>query len=275
MPTPEPTIDAAHLGWLVPEWPAPSAVRACVTTRAGGVSEGPYASLNLAEHVGDVPDHVAENRRRLIAALHLPAMPLWLGQVHGTAAVNAVTAKPGCEGDASHADRPGAVCAALTADCLPVLLCDTGGKRVAAVHAGWRGLLGGVIENAVLALHRPGSQLLAWLGPAIGPRAFEVGEEVRAAFIAEDPAAAAEFAPSPAGRWLADIYGLARRRLARVHVEAIYGGHWCTVSDAARFYSYRRDGVTGRMASLIWLDRPEYTARLPKTARISHQAGNG
>ncbi len=264
MPTPDPTIDTSHLGWLVPEWPAPSVVRACATTRLGGVSEGPYSSLNLAEHVGDAPEHVAENRRRLIAALHLPAMPAWLRQVHGTAVVNAVGAKPYCEGDASYADRPGAVCAVLTADCLPVLLCDTGGTRVAAVHAGWRGLLGGIIENAVRTLQRPGSQLLAWLGPAIGPQAFEVGEEVRAAFITEDPAAVTAFAPSPAGRWLADIYGLARRRLARVHVEAIYGGHWCTVSDGGRFYSYRRDGVTGRMANLIWLDRPEYTARLPK-----------
>jgi len=244
------------MGWLVPEWPAPPWVRACTTTRRGGVSEGPYASLNLAEHVGDELRHVAENRRRVIEALQLPAMPAWLQQVHGMAVVNAIMAKPGCEGDGSYADRGGAVCAVLTADCLPLLLCDEGGTQVAAVHAGWRGLLNGVIENAVRALRRPGEQLLAWMGPAIGSEAFEVGDEVRNAFIAADPASAVAFRPSAAGRWLADIYGLARQRLAGVHVDNVYGDHWCTVNDAARFYSYRRDGVTGRMASLIWLDTP-------------------
>lgn len=256
MRTSDPTLDAARLSWLVPEWPAPSWVRACTTSRIGGVSVGPYAGLNLAAHVGDAPAHVAENRRRLVKALGLPAMPTWLQQVHGTAVVNIAGVKPDREGDVAYATRPGGVCAVLTADCLPMLLCDKGGTRVAAVHAGWRGLLGGVIENAVRALQSPGAQVLAWLGPAIGPGAFEVGDEVRAAFVAEDPAAAAAFIPSPAGRWLGDLYALARRRLARVHVEAVYGGHWCTVQDAARFYSYRRDGVTGRMASLVWLDSP-------------------
>lgn len=255
---PAPILDPVHLGWLVPEWPARSWVRACVTTRLGGVSEGCYAALNLADHVGDEPRHVAENRRRLHSALHLPAEPMWLQQVHGTTVVNAGAVSPGCVGDASFADRPGRVCAVLTADCLPLLLCDSAGTRVAVVHAGWRGLLGGVIERAVLALHRPGSGLLAWLGPAIGPKVFEVGEEVRAAFVTEDAAAARAFVPSSAaGHWLADIYILARLRLQRVHVNQIYGGHWCTMSDVERFYSYRRDKVTGRMASLIWLDRPD------------------
>jgi YfiH family protein len=253
---PDAALDMTHLGWLVPEWPAPRWVRACTTTRLGGVSEGMYESFNLAEHVGDDPKHVGENRRRLRKALGLPADPLWLQQVHGTAVVDAASAKPCNEADGSYALRSGPVCAVLTADCLPLLLCDSGGTRVAAVHAGWRGLLGGVVENAVRALRRPGSQLLAWLGPAIGPRVFEVGDEVRDAFIAKDPASSVAFRPSPTGRWLADIYGLARQRLARLHVDAVYGGHWCTVSDAARFYSYRRDGVTGRMASLIWLDTP-------------------
>jgi len=253
---PGPTLDIERLSWLVPEWPAPPCVRACTTTRLGGVSEGVYASLNLAEHVGDEPKHVAENRRRVLQALHLPAMPLWLQQEHGTVAADAAAAEPGCVADASYAIGRGVVCAVLTADCLPLLLCDSGGTRVAAVHAGWRGLLGGVIENAVRALQRPGSQILAWLGPAIGPNVFEVGDEVRAAFIAADAAATAAFCPSPAGRWLADIYCLARQRLTSVHVEMVYGGHWCTVSDPERFYSYRRDGVTGRMASLIWLDLP-------------------
>jgi len=251
---PKPELDGGQRGWLMPEWPAPPWVHACTTTRGGGISEGRFASLNLAEHVGDDIACVTENRRRLLEALHLPAMPSWLQQVHGTLVVDAAAVKAGCEADAGFAARPGIVCAVLTADCLPLLLCDGGGTRVAAVHAGWRGLLAGVVENGVRAMQCPGSQVLAWLGPAIGPKAFEVGEEVRNAFIAEDPQAAVAFAPSPGGRWLADIYLLARQRLARVQVTAVYGGHWCTVSDAARFYSYRRDGVTGRMASLIWLD---------------------
>jgi YfiH family protein len=252
MPDPNPEI--AQLGWLVPEWPVPPWVRACTTTRSGGISEGGYASLNLAEHVGDDPVCVTENRRRLFEALHLSAAPLWLRQMHGTTVVDAATVKPDCEADAAFVTRSGIACAVLTADCLPLLLCDSGGTRVAAVHAGWRGLLGGVIENSVRCLDCPGSRLLAWLGPAIGPGAFEVGDEVRDAFVAEDPQAAVAFRPSPAGRWLADIYELAWQRLARMHVTAVYGGHWCTVNDRERFYSYRRDGVTGRMASLIWLE---------------------
>lgn len=250
---PEPDADSAPLGWLVPEWPAPLTVRACTTTRRGGVSIGPYASLNLATHVGDQFQHVAENRRRLHQARRLPSEPLWLRQVHGTAVVDAACGAFDIEADASYTHRGGVVCAVLTADCLPVLLCDTGGTVVAAAHAGWRGLLDGVIENTVRALHRPGAQLLAWLGPAIGPGAFEVGAEVRAAFVARDPAAAEAFRPTLEGRWLADIYQLARQRLAGLHVTAVYGGRWCTVTDESRFYSYRRDGVTGRMATLIWL----------------------
>lgn len=246
--------DAVQMSWLLPEWPAPPRVRACSTTRLGGVSEGPYASLNLATHVGDDAARVLENRRRLHAALQLPSEPLWLRQVHGVAAVDAGCGKAECEADASYTGQSGVVCAVLTADCLPLLLCDVDGGVVAAAHAGWRGLLDGVIENTVRAMHRPGSRILAWLGPAIGPAAFEVGDEVRAAFVARDPRAAAAFRPTPAGRWLADIHQLARGRLSEVGVEAVYGGHWCTVSDPARFYSYRRDRVTGRMASLIWLD---------------------
>lgn len=245
---------SAALAWLAPDWPAPAQVRAYSTTRRGGVSEGPYASLNLATHVGDDPRHVAENRRRLQRALQLPAVPHWLQQVHGITAVDAAAVQRECEADASHARRRDVVCAVLTADCLPVLLCDRGGTVVAAVHAGWRGLLDGVIENTVRAMQCPGADLMAWLGPAIGPDAFEVGAEVRTAFIERDGAAAAAFRPSPAGRWLADIYELARQRLAAMRVTAVYGGHWCTVHDSVRFYSYRRDGVTGRMASLVWLD---------------------
>lgn len=254
MAMPGSDADTAPLGWLVPEWPAPLTVRACTTTRCGGVSEGPYTSLNLATHVGDKLEHVEENRRRLHEARRLPTEPLWLRQVHGTTIVNAACSVFDVKADASYSHHSGMVCAVLTADCLPVLLCDTDGTIVAAAHAGWRGLLDGVIENAVRALHRPGMQLLAWLGPAIGPDAFEVGAEVRAAFIAREAAAVGAFRPSPNGRWFADIYQLARQRLADVHVTAVYGGHWCTVTDEERFYSFRRDGVTGRMASLIWLD---------------------
>jgi polyphenol oxidase len=245
----------SELGWLAPEWPAAPAVRAWVTTRAGGVSRGPYASLNLGDHVGDDPRAVASNRARLVRTLGLPAEPLWLTQVHGTAVVAGGGCASFAEADASHAATPGVVCAVLTADCLPVLLCDRRGTRVAAVHAGWRGLRDGVVERAVQALATDGAELLAWLGPAIGPQAFEVGEEVRAGFVAHDAGAAAAFRPSPRGRWLADLCALARRRLAACGVTAIYGGHWCTYGDAQRFYSYRREGTTGRMASLIWLAR--------------------
>ncbi len=234
---------------ILPDWPAPPNVRACATTRDGGVSTGSYASLNLGDHVGDAPADVAENRARMRRELCLPTEPLWLNQVHGIAVAEG---QGGCA-DASVAFAPGAVCAVMTADCLPLLLCDRAGTRVAAVHAGWRGLLGGVVEAAVERLGVPGAELLVWLGPAIGPRAFEVGDEVRAAFVMEDAAAAAAFRPSPGGRWLADIYALARLRLTRCSITAVYGGDLCTWSDAARFYSYRRDGVTGRMASLIWL----------------------
>lgn len=234
---------------ILPDWPAPPNVHACASTRDGGVSLGPYASLNLGDHVGDDPAAVAENRARLRRALALPTEPLWLTQVHGIAVAEG---QGGCA-DASVAFGPGTVCAVMTADCLPLLLCDRTGTRVAAVHAGWRGLLAGVIEAAVARLDVSGPELLAWLGPAIGPDAFEVGEEVRTAFVAEDVAAAAAFKPSPGGRWLADLYALARLRLARCGVSAVYGGDLCTYSDAARFYSFRRDGVTGRMASLIWL----------------------
>ncbi|MCW9088263.1 MAG: peptidoglycan editing factor PgeF [Gammaproteobacteria bacterium] len=238
---------------IPPSWPAPANVHAAVTTRQGGVSRAPYDSLNLGDHVGDDPTAVAHNRLLLRESLALPSEPHWLSQVHGNCAVDAADSPSGCEADAVFSRDAGEVCAVLTADCLPVLLCDSGGSVVAAVHAGWRGLLDGVIENTVARMAGWG-EILAWLGPAIGPQAFEVGEEVRQAFINEDVATAGAFAPSPAGRWLADIYALARRRLQRAGVDAIYGGEYCTFSDPERFYSYRRDGVTGRMASLIWME---------------------
>lgn len=237
--------------WVIPHWPAPARVRAYTTTRAGGVSAGAYAALNLAAHVGDDPAAVEENRRRL--RTHLPDEPLWLTQVHGHAVVRAEDAAEGAEADAAFTRRAGRVCAVLTADCLPVLLCNDVGTVVCAVHAGWRGLAGGVIEAAVRAMNEPPPRLLAWLGPAIGPQAFEVGAEVREVFLASHAEASQAFRPSVnAGKFLADIYQLARIRLAARGVGAVYGGGFCTVSDA-RFYSYRRAARTGRFASLIWL----------------------
>jgi YfiH family protein len=235
--------------FLVPDWPAAVNVHALVTTRSGGSSIGPWQGLNLASHVGDDPAHVALNRAWLHA--QLPSEPCWLNQVHGT---DCVLARP--EGntptaDASVSAEPRQVCAVLTADCLPVLFCTQDGQRVGAAHAGWRGLLSGVLESAVLSLETPASQIMAWFGPAIGPQAFEVGDEVRAAFVTRDTKASSAFVVHN-DKWLADIYTLARLRLQAIGVHAVYGGDLCTVSDAERFYSYRRDGATGRMASLIW-----------------------
>ncbi|MEQ6341317.1 MAG: peptidoglycan editing factor PgeF [Gammaproteobacteria bacterium] len=239
---------------LVPDWPAPPRVRAFTTTRQGGVSPAPYASLNLGGHVGDAPQAVAANRTQVVRQLGLPGMPLWLNQVHGITVVDAAHAAPGCAADASFTREPGVVCAVLTADCLPLLLCDKAGSTVAAVHAGWRGLAAGVIEVTLAAMQVPPEDLMVWLGPAIGPHAFEVGSEVREAFTSHDSAAAEAFHPSSAGCWLADIYQLARQRLARQGVTAVYGGERCTYTEAQHFYSYRRDDVTGRMASLIWIE---------------------
>lgn len=238
--------------FIVPDWPAPTTVRAASTTRLGGVSAAPFDTLNLGDHVGDRPEAVAENRRRVAQALQLPAAPFWLSQCHGTEVVQ-VGAGPAPEADGALALAPGRVCAVLTADCLPVLLCDRAGTRVAALHAGWRGLCAGILERGVAALGIPARELMAWLGPAIGARAFEVGAEVRAAFVAADAEAAQAFTPSPQGRWLADLSMLARQRLIGAGVGAVHGGGVCTFSDSRRFYSYRRDGRTGRMASLIWL----------------------
>lgn len=239
---------------LEPDWPAPPQVRAFSTTRQGGVSSGPWAGLNLAEHVQDDPADVTENRRLLAGHLGLPHKPLWLTQVHGSVIATGDNPVVGCEADGRYADQAGQVCAVLTADCLPVLLCDRAGTQVAAVHAGWRGLAGGVLEAAVARFTAAPGGLLAWLGPAIGPAAFEVGDEVRQAFTATDPAASDAFVQQRPGHWLADLYALARLRLARCGVTAVHGGGLCTYSDADRFYSFRREPVTGRMASLIWLD---------------------
>ncbi|MGD2112352.1 MAG: peptidoglycan editing factor PgeF [Gammaproteobacteria bacterium] len=242
--------------WLLPDWPAPPAVHAVTTTRTGGVSTGPWSSMNPADHVGDAAAAVADNRARLREVLALPAEPVWLQQVHGVRVVDAARAGDRPQADAAWSAEPGVVCAVLTADCLPVVFADTAGRCVAVAHAGWRGLAAGVLEATVGQLPVPPRDLLAWLGPAIGPAAFEVGAEVRAAFLAHDPQAAAAFTPGGDGHWFADLYVLARQRLAACGVSAVHGGGWCTYRARARFYSYRRDGVTGRMATLAWLAGP-------------------
>lgn len=240
--------------FIIPDWPAPTNVRAAVTTRMGGVSRVPYDSFNLAAHVGDDPEAVRANRARLRAALQLPAEPAWLQQVHGVNVIDATRAPVAAEADGAFATQPGVVCVVLTADCLPVFLCDRAGTRVAALHAGWRGLAAGVIERGVQTLGVPGHDLFVWLGPAIGPRAFEVGPEVRETFVLHDEQASRAFLAGHGDRYLADIYLLARQRLARLGVEAVSGGGFCTVTDGTHFFSHRRDGTCGRMASLIWLD---------------------
>ncbi|MGH8135247.1 MAG: peptidoglycan editing factor PgeF [Steroidobacteraceae bacterium] len=240
------------LEFLVPNWPAPSAVRAAMTTRRGGFSTGPYASFNLASHVGDDAQAVAANRQRLREALALPSDPQWLDQVHGRR-VATLSGPISASADAAVAFGPGPVAAVLSADCLPVLLANRKGDRVGIAHAGWRGLAAGVVEATVAALASDPAQLIAWLGPAIGPAAFEVGGEVRAMFMAAQPESDADFRPGCGRKYLADLPGLARRRLAACGVTQVYGGDLCTVADPRRFYSYRRDGQTGRMASLIWL----------------------
>lgn len=240
--------------WILPEWPAPRGVHALASTRAGGVSQGPYAGLNLALHVGDDPLQVAANRRRL--ARMLPAEPLWLTQVHGTRVLAAEAAGAGVEAgaDACVARSPGRVCAVLVADCLPVLFCDDAGTVVGAAHAGWRGLAAGVLENTVAAMDVAPGRLMAWFGPAIAQPAFEVGAEVRETFVSRDPRAAGAFLARDGGKWLCDLAALARQRLEASGVTRLFGGGPCTLSDPRRFYSYRRDGVTGRMAALIWLE---------------------
>ncbi|MBS1158705.1 MAG: hypothetical protein H6R15_1124 [Proteobacteria bacterium] len=236
---------------LIPDWPAPASVRALQTLRSGGCSPSPWASLNLGDHVGDDPTRVAANRAAL--RRHLPAEPLWLQQVHGIAVAAADIPPTATPADAAYSRQSGRVCAVMTADCLPVLFCDRAGTVVAAAHAGWRGLLAGVLEATLGKMAVPPSEILAWLGPAIGPQCFEVGAEVRAAFVTAAPTAAVAFQARGGDKWLADIYTLARQRLQAAGVASITGGGWCTVSDPARFFSYRRDGVGGRMATLIWL----------------------
>jgi len=237
--------------WIEPDWPAPPGVRAYSTLRTGGLSQDVYAGFNIGIHVGDKPSCVIANRRLLREHLALPAEPFWLNQVHGNTVAQAKDANgPPPEADAAFSEEAGVICVAITADCLPVLLCDRGGQCVAAAHAGWRGLVGGVLEATVQAMG--GGDLLAWLGPAIGPRSFEVGPPVRQAFLESLGDCENAFRQIDDNHWLADLYALARLALARAGVTEVYGGGHCTYADPQRFFSYRRDGQTGRMATLIW-----------------------
>jgi copper oxidase (laccase) domain-containing protein len=277
--------------WLVPDWPAPANVHAATTLRTGGVSQAPYSSLNPAAHVGDDSEQVRQNRRIVREMLDLPAEPVWLDQIHSNHAVKAENPpypplqKEGRgdlqQADAGYTDESGVVCAVLTADCLPLLVCSTDGVQVAAIHASWRGLLAGVISNTVIAMQIPlasslpfskgetslfrntdfspslckmgaRGDLLVWLGPAIGPDCFEVGAEVHNAFLEKSAEFNSAFKKQSNDKWLADIYQMARIELAALGIANVYGGTNCTVTEHKRFYSYRRDTQTGRMATLIW-----------------------
>ncbi len=250
------------LSFIHPDWPAPANVKALQTIRAGGVSQGLYASLNLGAHVNDDPMAVARNRQLL--SPYLPSEPVWVNQVHGVDVIDAATSSCVQNADASFTTQANVVCVTMTADCLPVLLCDKSGTVVAAVHAGWRGLCDGVIEAAIRKMHVLPTEVLVWLGPAIGPNAFEVGDDVRQQFIAQDDQARLAF-KTIGDKWLCNLYLIARQRLNALGVTQIYGASdhgiydenhsdgFCTYTDEARFFSFRRDNATGRMASIIWL----------------------
>ena len=248
--------------WLDADWPAPSGVRALTTTRHGlGMSQVPFDSFNLGIRCGDDAEAVIENRRQLEAAVGLPASPHWLKQVHGIEVVRFLTPPPASAGegevqaDAAVTTTPGIVLAILTADCLPVVFAARDGSEIGAAHAGWRGLADGMLEATVAAMKTPARDIVAWLGPAAGPDAYEIGEEVFDALVSGDAGASAAFAPTRPGHWKVDLYALARRRLAGIGVTDLHGGGLCTISDPARFFSHRRDRRSGRIATLAWIER--------------------
>lgn len=240
---------------IKPDWPAPTHIRAFTTTRAGGFSQGNFSSLNLAAHVED--DWVAVNKNRLLLkqTFHLPQEPLWLTQIHGTETVVAELSQIDAMADASYTCKANTVCAVLTADCLPLLITDCAGTCVAAIHAGWKGLAAGIIETAVKKLPVDPDNLLVWLGPAIGPKTFEVSADVLQVFIQYDADAERAFTAINQEKWLANIYELAKQRLIKLGITATYGGEHCTMTEAEKFFSFRRDQKTGRMVSLIWIDQ--------------------
>ena len=240
------------LEWISADWPAPDGIVAGCTTRLGGVSEGEFAALNLGAHVGDSPANVVENRRRFVSDCGLPSEPLWLDQVHGNEVALDLNSELPPTADAMFTREPGRVCAVMTADCLPVLFVSASGDEIAAAHAGWKGLCCGVLENTVCQFRARPTDILVWFGPAISQRNFEVGDDVRQAFVDHDDQASGLFVPNDNGRWQADLYGLARQRLDRAGVRQIHGGDACTYEDSRHFFSYRRDGQCGRMASFVY-----------------------
>lgn len=246
-------MNKQRVNFIYPDWPAPATVRALTSTREGGASLSPYASFNLARHVGDEPQHVDRNRSLLLQQLDLPHEPRWLKQVHGTELLDLDQKGTSNEADGSFSRLKNKVCVVMTADCMPVLMCTSAGDRVAALHAGWRGLAAGILRKGVTAMAVESSRLLVWLGPAIGAKSFDVGEQVYRAFVTQSSDAKKAFEPAGAGYWHADLYMLARMQLRSLGVDQVFGGNYCTYTDKQRFYSYRRDGATGRMASLIWL----------------------
>lgn len=238
--------------YITPDWPAPPSIKALTTTRHGGMSHSPFHTFNLADHVGDEPDRVATNRHLLHKKFSLPTQPIWLNQTHSTHIIDAATVTGIPTADASYSNKPNVVCAVLSGDCLPLLICDKAATVVSAIHAGWKGLANGVIENTINTLPVKPSDLLVWLGPAIGDQVYEVGWNVVSAFTQHDPAAIDVFVPLDSTHWLANLYALARMRLSRLGVTQIYGGNHCTYTEKNLFYSFRREGITGRMATLIW-----------------------
>jgi YfiH family protein len=240
------------MNWIKPDWPVASNIHAAATLRSGGVSQGTFNSLNLGLHVNDEPENVYKNRRIISRMLDLPSEPVWMEQVHGIDVIKADQSKQIEKADASYTDQENTVCAVLTADCLSILLATTDGNKIAAIHAGWRGLLSGVVANTVNTMGT--INLVAWLGPAIGADCFEVGQEIKDSFIKKSEKFTQVFTKTNEKKYLADIYKLAKIELASVGIKQVYGGGFCTVTDKERFYSYRRDGETGRMATLIWRD---------------------
>jgi YfiH family protein len=239
--------------FIQPDWPAPPWIKAYTTLRTGGTSPAPYNDFNLALDVGDKTEVVESNRVLLQQTLNLPTEPIWIKQIHSNIVIPALDENKHKQADASFSKNINQICAVLTADCLPVLLCDRQGSFVAAIHAGWRGLTNGIIEKTLFAIQPGNGQILAWLGPAISQKHFEVGDEVRDCFLQNDPSAASAFIPTKIGHWLCDLYTLARLQLKKIGISAIYGGEYCTFRDVDKFYSYRRDTrTTGRIASLIW-----------------------
>lgn len=238
---------------IKPDWPAPTSVHACTTLRMGGYSEAPFNALNMSVNAGDNLENVLSNRFLVMEALSLPSEPTWLKQVHDNRVICLDGFNDSNEADGSFAKTPNKVCVVLTADCLPVLITNRSGSFVCALHAGWRGLARGIIAQAIKALKRGDDELLVWLGPAIGPKAFEVGPEVRDEFLQLDPDLNSAFTQSVGDRWLADIYAIARTQLTKLGIDQIYSGNYCTYSDPKRFYSYRRDKIKAAMASMIWM----------------------